>query len=196
MADLSRILQEISEHVIAEKVHRPFDDAKIQFRVSRSIDTYEGFCEVLSEFYEHMFKCCIGRGGLKSREQALGRARELLEQELRRKGLDFTAAFLEARAGLNQGLDGHLTAIKERMKLQETEHYITAVFDRHFPPPASASFAEKVEVVRQLAKMCGPSLGPDFDPNMPEVWAGRIVELVRRYSAALQSVAATARRGD
>ena len=65
--------------------------------------------------------------------EAAGRAKEILEQEYRRRGGDLVTAF-HVHDGTNGGLRVVLDTIAEGLKAESVERYIRDAFDRHVAP--------------------------------------------------------------
>ncbi|RJR27414.1 MAG: hypothetical protein C4582_00650 [Desulfobacteraceae bacterium] len=186
------LLNELDERIIAQRVGVQHDTARMRYSLnSNTIRNFEDFNRVISEYYNYHFTRCVSQGGSLSSTEASSRAKELLEQEYRRKGGDIVSAYNDAHDGTNGGMRAVLDAIAEGLKLYSVEGYIRDVFDRYIAPN---SWETKVEYIRQFIAQCGVHLGFSIRPDQPERYAQNYKELIRSYVNALQRTSSVFRR--
>jgi hypothetical protein len=121
----------------------------------------------------------------------MGRAKELLEQEYRRRGGDIVAAYRDSKDGTNGGMRSILDTIAEGLKAESVERVIRHAFDRYVVPN---SWELKVEIIKQFIRECGSFLSSSIRTDQPERYAQNYEELIRSYVDALQNTSAIFRR--
>ena len=191
MPDIRTTLTALSERTIAREVALRHDEARNRFPLERNtVETFDEFTGVVGGYYAHHFRHVTGGASLSATEAA-GRAKELLEQVLRRQGGDVSSAFSDAHLGINGGLRVILDQLAEGLKYEFVERYIRDVFDRQVAPNA---WEAKVEIVRQFIQRCPEILSTAVDVNTPERYAQNYRDLIRSYVDGLQRASSMFRR--
>ena len=191
MPDIRTVLTALAERTIAREVALRHDEARNRFPLERNtVGTFDEFTGIVGGYYAHHFRHVTGGASLSEREAA-GRAKELLEQVLRRQGGDVSSAFSDAHLGINGGLRVILDQLAEGLKIEFVERYIRDVFDRHVAPNA---WEDKVEIIRQFIQRCPESLSTAIDVNTPERYAQNFQDLIRSYVDGLQRASSMFRR--
>ena len=189
---INTLLSELDERTIAQKIGIPLDEARMRYRInSNTTSNFGEFTWIIGDCLNEIFTSCISRGGTLPVSEAAGRAKEILEQEYRRRGGDLVTAFNDAHDGTNGGLRVVLDTIAEGLKAESVERYIRDAFDRHVAPN---SWEQKVEIIRQFIAHCGAFLSSDIRTHQPERYARDYQDLIRSYISALQRTSSIFRR--
>jgi hypothetical protein len=192
MPSIHAILAALDEREIARRVGLPHDEARMRYRLERNtVDTFDDFADRVGEYYAYHFAACIGNGARLSRSEAVGRAKELLDGQYRRRHGDVLTAFNDAHEGLNGGMRGILDTIAEGLKYESAERYIREVFDRHIAPNA---WEAKVEIIRQFIRQCGANLSSSIRADQPERYAQNYQMLIQAYVNGLRETSSILRR--
>lgn len=186
------LMAELEERTMAQLIGIPHDEARIRYPLqSNIIGNFDEFNWVIGDYYNHHFTTCVSNGGLLSAAEAAGRAKELLEQEYRRRGGDIVMAYNDAHDGTNGGMRLVLDTIAEGLKAESVERYVRDAFDRYVAPN---SWEQKVAIIRQFIGRCGVHLASSIRPDQPERYAMNWQELIRSYVTALQKTSSIFRR--
>jgi len=186
------LLAELDERVIAQRISVPHDESRMRYPLhSNTVRNFDEFNQKIGDYYNTHFTSCISRGGKLSAAEATSRAKELLEQEYRRRGGDIVMAYNDAYDGTNGGMRAILDIIAEGLKAKSVERYIRDAFDRYVTPN---SWEQKVEIIRQFITHCGVHLSSSIRTNQPERYAQNYEELIRSYVTALKQTSSIFRR--
>lgn len=192
MASARDLIEALDERTIAKKVATVHDDARIRFHLnSNTVADYRAFEDLIAEYYEYHYTQCVAPGGRLARAEALGRAKEIIEQEYRRRRGDIVTAFNDARDGTNGGLRIVLDTIAEGLKADSVERYIREEFDRRVEEP---DFDAKVDLIRDFITVYGKYLSGSIRTDQPQRYARDYQELIRAYVAGLQQTSSIFRR--
>jgi len=189
---INSLLAELDEKTIAQRIGIPHDEARMRYHVhSNTVSSFDEFNWVLGDYYNRHFAACLSHGGNLPVSEAASRAKELLEQEYRKREGDIVTAYNDAHDGTNGGLRIVLDTIAEGLKAESVERYIRDAFDRHVAPN---SWESKVEIIRQFIAHCGSFLSSAVKVHQPERYARDFQELIRSYVLALQRTSSIFRR--
>ena len=192
MATINLLLSALDEREIARRVAVPHDEARMQYRLSsNTVAGYGQFSDIITDYYNYHYTKCISHGGTFGRDDAYGKAKELLESEYRKKRGDIVSAFNDAHDGTNGGMRVILDTIAEKLKAEAVERYVTSIFDRIVAPN---SWEQKVEIIRQFITYSGPYLSSSIVTDQPERYAQNYSELVRSYTEGLRQTSSMFRR--
>ena len=192
MAAIDNLLKALDEREMAQRVGLKHDEARMNYQLrSNTVTDFDGFTDIIADYYNHHFAKCVSGGGKVSRSEAAGRAKETLERDYRRRNGDIVAAFNDAHDGTNGGLRVILDKLAEGLKAESVERYIREMFDRHVAPNA---WRDKVEIIRQFIAQCGANLASSIDASQPERYAQNFQELIRSYVQSLQTTSSIFRR--
>ena len=192
MAAIDNLLKALDERQIAQRVGLRHDEARMSYHLqSNTVADFDGFTDIIADYYNHHFARCVSGGGTVSRLEAAGRAKEVLGQDYRQRNGDIIAAFNDAHDGTNGGLRFVLDRLAEALKLESVERYIRDMFDKHAAPN---SWDDKVEIIRQFIAQCGANLASSIDVRQPERYAQNFQELIRSYVRDLQRTSSIFRR--
>ena len=190
MSILNKILHELDETYIVEHVTKQHDEARIQYPLkSITVSNDTEFDDVIADYYNHHFTKCISSGGL-ARAEAAGRAKEIINKEYGRKGMDRLNAYTDGKNGTNGGMRTILDTIMEYLKDEAVSRHIRDVLDRYVAP---TSFDEQVSIVKELIDKVG-SGSSYLDANQPERYARNYEELIRGLADSIKAQAAKFRR--
>lgn len=189
---IDSLLAELHERTIAQRIGIPHDEARMRYPLqSNIVGSFDEFSRIISDYYNKHFTACVSHGGSLPVAEASSRAKELLEQEYRRRGGDIVMAYNDAHDGTNGGMRVVLDTIAEGLKAESVERYTRDAFDRYVSPN---SWEQKVEIIRQFITRCGVNLGSSIRPDQPERYAQNYQELIRSYVMALQQTSRIFRR--
>jgi len=193
MGSLSSILEKLNERYIANHIGIPHDEARMSYRLdSNTVRDIDEFTRLVGDYYSHHFTRCIAHGGSLSTTEAQGRAKEIIQQIYRAShGSDFIGAFNDAHDGTHGGLRVILDKIAEHLKAESIERHVREIFDQEVKPN---SWEDKVDVIRQFIRQCGPDLSRSLDTSSPERYATNYVDLIRTYVEALRKTSTIFRR--
>ena len=189
---IDNLLTELDEKTIANKIGIPHDEARMSYLLdSNTVNNFDEFNWRIGDYYNHQFTTCVSSGGSLLPSEASSRAKEVLEQQYRRKNGDIVTAYNDAYDGTNGGLRVILDIIAEGLKTVSVERYIRDMFDRHVTPN---SWEQKVNIIRQFIHRYGVHLSSSIRTNQPERYAQNYQELIRSYINALQQTSSIFRR--
>lgn len=192
MATINTLLAALDERTIAQRIGIPHDEARLQYHLrANTVGSFDEFSEIIADYYTHHYSTCVSRGGHLSPRDAAGRAKELLEQQYRKRNGDIVTAYNDVHDGTNGGLRVVLDTIAEGLKAESVQHYIRDAFDCHVAPN---SWEQKVEIIRQFIAKCSASLSSSIRADQPERYAQNYNELIRSYVDALQRTSSIFRR--
>jgi hypothetical protein len=192
VSSIHSLLSALDEREMARRVGIPHDEVRMRYALrSNTVSSFEEFSRVLGDYYNYHFTSCVARGGSLSWDEAVGRAKELLEREYRRQNGDIATAYHDAHDGTNGGLRSVLDKIAEALKAESVERYVREAFDRHVAP---TDWPQKVSLIRQFIAHCGVYLASSISTQEPERYAHDYRELIRSYVTALQRTSAIFRR--
>jgi hypothetical protein len=192
MTSVDSLLQAINERTIAARIGIPHDEARMRYPLrSNTAGGFQEFSDIIGDYYNYHFTMCVSGGGSLSRDEATGRAKEILEREYRRQQGDIVTAFNDAHDGINGGMRVVLDKIADGLKAESVERYVREMFDRHVAPNA---WEEKVAIIRQFIAQCGPYLSSSIKAHQPERYAHDYQDLIRSYVSALQRTSSIFRR--
>ena len=192
MNSLNNLIAAIDEQAITRKIGIPHDEARMRYSLQKNtVDSYQEFASVITDYYDYHFSQCVAHGGSLSRTEASGRAKEILEQAYRRDKGDLNTAYNDAHDGTNGGLRVILDRIAEYLKAESLERYIREAFDRFVEPN---SWEQKVEIMRQFIARYGHQFSSSINPNQPERYAQNYQELIREYVESLRRTSSIFRR--
>lgn len=192
MPSIHAILAALDEREIARRVGLLHDEARMRYPLQRNtVDSFDEFADQIGDYYAYHLSACVGNGGRFPPGEAIGRAKELLDREYRRRHGDIVSAFTDARDSLNSGMRGILDVIADGLKFESVERYIREVFDQHIAPH---SWETKVEIIRQFIRECGKNLSSSIRSDQPERYAQNYQDLIRSYINGLRETSAIFRR--
>jgi hypothetical protein len=192
MVSIRSLLVELEEKTIAQKIGIPHDEARMRYPLkSNTVKDFDEFSWVIGDYYNHHFTSCVSSGGRLSETEASSRAKELLEQEYRRRQGDIVTAYNNSHDGTNGGLRVVLDTIAEALKTESVRRYIRDAFDRYVAP---SSWEQKVDIIRQFIAQFGDHLASSIRSDQPERYAQNYQELIHSYVTALQDTSSIFRR--
>ncbi len=184
MGSFESLTKALQEGEIAKRVGNTHDEARMCFVCrSNTVRDFDEFSDLIGQYYVHHYATCVARGAQIDRVEAIGRAKEILEQAYRRHQGNLMTAYRDASEGTNSGLRGVLDRIADALKAESVERYVREAFDAHVKP---TEWNEKVSIIRQLFQTCGQFLPSYIRTDQPEKYASDYQELVRGYTEALR----------
>jgi hypothetical protein len=191
MGVLENIIRELDETYVIGHVTGRHDDARIQFSLnSNTVSDDAGFDTLIAEYYNHHYTKCVSGGGKLSRAEAGGKAKNILENDYRNRGMDKLNAYQDGKTGSNGGMRKILDILMERLKSEALEFHIRDVLDRYVAP---TSFEEQTSIIRELIQKM-PLSSAQIDTQHPERYAKNYEELIRVLADSLKSQYASFRR--
>jgi len=192
MTAVESLLNALDERTIARQVGIRHDEARMSYHLqSNTVATFDEFSWIIGDYYNYHYTTCVSNGGRLSASEAEGRAKEIIEQQYRKRNGDTVTAFNDCHDGTNGGLRAVCDMVSESLKADGVQRYIRAVFDHYVNP---ASWEEKVAIMRQFLDRCGAYLSSSINLNQPERYAQNYNELIQTYTRALQQNSSVFRR--
>ena len=192
MVSYDSLARALDEREIANRVAIPHDEARARYSLSSiRVATFGEFTDGITGYYIYHYTTCIAPGARLSRSDAASEAKHLLESQLRRGEGDINTYFVRARDGLDGGMRVVIDTLAEGIKGRAVSNYVRDVFDRHVGPE---SWEDKVELIRQFIRSCGPQLSASIRADQPERYAHDYQALVNEYTRSLQHTSAMFRR--
>jgi len=191
MSVLEKILQELDEAYIVQQITKKHDEARMQYRLnSITVSDDTEFDDVIADYYNYHFGKCISPGASLSRAEAAGRAKEIIDREYRRKGMDRLNAYSDGKEGTNGGMRIILDIIMEHLKAESVELHVRDVIDRYIAP---SSFEEQTNIIIEIIKKAGINTS-NIDSDHPERYARNYEELIRGLVESIKTQSAKFRR--
>lgn len=192
MATINTLLSDLDERLIARRIGIRHDESRMQYHLrSNTVTDFNQFRDTIADYYNYHYTNCVSNGGMLPPSESYGRAKELLENEMRRQRGNIVTAFNNARDATNGGMRRVLDIICEGLKAEVVERYVQDTFDRHVAPN---SWDQKVDMIRQFIDYCGPYLSNSIQTNQPERYAHDYSELIRSYVEGLRQTSSMFRR--
>ena len=192
MAAIDNLLVALNERTIAQRVALAHDEARMRYPLrNNTVADFDEFSDIVADYYNCHFTCCVSRGGSLPRSEAAGRAKEILEREYRRRGGDIITAFNDAHDATNGGLRVILDKLAEALKAEAVERYIREMFDRHVAPN---SWEDKLDTIRGFVARCGANLASSIQADQLERYTQNYQELIRSYVDSLRQTSSIFRR--
>jgi len=156
MPSIQGLLEALDERTIAREVGIPHDEARMNFALhSNTVNDFDEFADLIGHYYNHHFTQCVSGGGGLPRAEAVGRAKEILEREYRRRQGDIVTAYNDAHDGTNGGLRHVCDVIAEALKAEAVERHVREVFDARVAPN---SWDSKVRLIQDFIAHCGVNM--------------------------------------
>jgi len=191
MAAVDNMLRALDEREVAQQVGLAHDEARIRYDLKRNtVSGFDEFSDIIGDYYNHHHST-VTNGAPFPRSEATARAKEILEQQYRRRNGNIVDAYNDGHDGTNGGMRAILDVIAEGLKFRAIERYVREVFDRHVAPN---SWEMKVEIIRQLIQQCGANLSSSIQADQPERYAQNFRELIQSFTDDLQRTAQAFRR--
>jgi len=182
---LEYFLSELSAENIAREIYNPIDEARASYQMdSIQAGNHEEFNESITAYYIHIYRHLGRFDGIVSIGQALPGALDLLQRAFQNHG-GINAAYSEGVNPVKGGLRYIFDLMTERLKLEEKEKHITAVFKGTLDP---LDFDKKVSVIKAFMKRVGPNLPEQIRDYSPEQYATDYEIIIRAYSDSLEKV--------
>ena len=192
MGSLESLEAALDELAIAKNVTNPHDEARMHYSLSKNtVEGFEEFADVITDYFNYHYSRCVVPGGVMSRTEAAGRAKEILEKEYRRQGGNIITGYNDAHDGTNGGLRVIFDKIAEQLKAESVERYIRDAFDRYVTPN---SWEQKLDIIRQFIVQYGHLLPSSIRADQPERYAQNYEELIRAFMDSLKKTSSLARR--
>jgi hypothetical protein len=192
MNSAERLIRELEETNVAKEVGIEHDNARNSYLNHRNTvkDMYE-FEQILSDYVNYHISKCVSKGGRMSPAEAVGLAREILDQEFRRRGGDFITAYNNAHDGVDGGLRTILDILAEGIKALSVERFIRHTFDRYVAPN---DWDQKVQIIREFFEHCGTQLSSSIQTDKPERYASSYFDVIRSFLEAMRRTSSVFRR--
>ena len=192
MGSLESLVAALDELAIAKNVTNSHDEARVHFSPSKNtVGDFDEFTNVIADYFSYHYSRCVVRGGVMSRTEAAGRAKEILEKEYRRQGGNIITGYNDAHDGTNGGLRIIFDKIADYLKAESVERYIRDAFDRYVTPN---SWEQKLDIIRQFIVRYGHLLPSSISADQPERYAQNYEELIRAFMDSLKKTSSVARR--
>jgi hypothetical protein len=178
MPNIVDLLGKLDKRTLAREIGSVHDDARSQYRVSRTtVRDYDEFIALIGDYFNYHYCKCF-RAVRVDRHVAIARAREVIENAYRRRHGDFWTAFSDASEGTNGGVGAVLDAIADSLKEEHEREYVAGVLVEYIP---STSFERRVDMVRQFFRYCGHELPASVRLDQPERYARYLERMILAY---------------
>lgn len=190
MPSINRLLEELDEVTMAQRVTHRHDEARMSFPLqANTVSDTRQFERILGEYVNHHLQYCSG--GQVPGFEAVSRAKQILDRSGRDGGGTLLNALDDAKHGTNGGLRRVLDRLADALREEAMYHYVTDVFDRHV---SIDSFDQRVEIIRQFISRFGRALSPAVRNERPERYANNYRELIQDFVKSMQRVSSSFRR--
>lgn len=175
---IERLLVELSEENLAEKVGLPLDEARLSY-VTETVTVRDGFefNDTITAFYAHMFRHTASPVGHAKRSALSEEAIDLVEKAFERKG-GYKGALSEGKFGTNGGMRLVFDAMTEHLKQEGKGKYITRVFKETID---SLDRDAQVRLMKVFMDGIGPDLPADLRHLPAEKLASHWETIIRHY---------------
>ena len=188
---LDAVLAEIDEHVLAQKIGLPIDEARARYVMTDVLmDSNDEFHDAVAAFYLTLLRHHGQFSEMVDPRDVADEAYALLERAFSGKG-GAAAANAEARDGVNGGMRLVLDTITEQYKFEQKTKHVTRVLQEAMDP---LDWNRKVAFVRALLEKLGPNLPADLRNAPPERFARHYGEITKAYVRSLDQVKQVLRR--
>lgn len=183
MSSLSTILQQLSAEAIGKAVDLPHEMARERYQLqSPIVEGFDHFKEVVTEYYRYHDACVRQRNPM-GPERAWVEAQQLLQSAFG----DLREAVAMASRGMKGGMYVIITAIKEKLKRQDQEVYIQAVFARHINP---LDFQQKKALMAEYLGQYARYMSPGAALLTAEELAGNCEAVLKQHADVIDQIRA------
>ena len=188
---LERILQEISEENLTEKIRRPFDEARSRY-VLETVKVKNGsaFNDTIVRYYAHLCRYTGIIEGLQNKDGVAHEAIEAVDNAFKRKG-GYEAALSEGIYAINGGMRMVLDAMTEYLKESSSQKYINGVCKRILDP---LDWDTKVRLMEVFLKHINERLPGDLKDQPAKKLARQWEYLLKLYARSMSDVSSLIRR--
>lgn len=182
---LERLLAELSEENLANKIGLPLDEARLSYAMDKVTvkDSYE-FNEAITAFYAHVFRHTSSYIGHLKSSALFTEANDIVEKAFERKG-GYDAALAEAKHGINGGMRLVFDAMTEHLKQKQKGKYIPMVFKVIIDP---LDWDMKIRLMEVFLGHVGPILPANLRDMPKDQLAKHWEEIIRCYADSLDKV--------
>ena len=192
MGSLESLVAVLDELAIARNVTNAHDEVRMHYSLTKNtVGDFDEFTDVITDYFNYHFSQCVVPGGVMSRTEAAGRAKEILEKEYRRQGGNIITAYNDAHDGTNGGLRVIFDKIAEQLKAESVERYIRDAFDKYVTPN---SWEQKLAIMENFIARYGHMLPSSILADQPERYAHNYEELIRGLIDSLKKTSSLFRR--
>lgn len=175
---LERLLAELSEENLANKIGFPLDEARLSYLMDKVTvnDGFE-FNDSITAFFAHMFRYTGSPAGHTDTDALSTDAIDLVTEAFERKG-GYKAALSEGLHGINGGLRIVFDAMTEHRKQKQKGKYISMVFKVIIEP---LGWDTQVKLMKVFMKRLEPDLPSDIKDLPSEKLASHWEKILRHY---------------
>ena len=180
-----RILSEIGEENLAEKIGQPIDEARLSY-VTDSVTVKDGFefNDAIGAFYTHIFRHTGSPAGHMNRAALSAEAIDLVNKTFEHKG-GYKAALSEGKHGTNGGMRLVFDTMTQYLKQEEKEKYIARVFKDTIDP---LDWDGKVSLMEEFMDRIGPELPADLRGLPAKKLASHWETILQHYAESMDKV--------
>ena len=186
-----RILSEIGEENLAEKIGQPIDEARLSY-VTNSVTVKDGFefNDAITAFYTHIFRHTGSPAGQMNRVALSAEAIDLIKKAFEHKG-GYKAALSEGKHGTNGGMRLVFDSMTEYLKQEGKEKYIARVFKDTIDP---LDWDGKVSLMEEFMDRIGPELPADLRGLPAKKLASHWETILQHYAESMDKVSGLLKR--
>jgi len=175
---LERVLAELSEENLTEKIGQRLDEARGSYIMDTvTVKNSFEFNDAITAFYAHMFRHTSSPGGHAKRDALSANAIKLVEKAFKKTG-GYKAALSEGKDGTNGGMRLVFDVMTEYLKQEEKGEYITMVFKVTIDP---FDWDAKVRFMEAFMERIGPELPADLRDLPAKKLADNWETIIRHY---------------
>jgi hypothetical protein len=192
MSVLDDILNELEERLLAERVTIRHDEARMRYPLKSIIVANAN--EMLREagnYYAYHYAAVVAPGAQFSPAEAEGKAKALIEGELRRTGKTILNAVADAKGGQNSGMAGIFNLMSDGLRDESLENYIESVFTKYVD---MESWVARESVMHEFLTRYGHILPPAMANQPAARYASEWKQRIREFVEFRQRIASSFRR--
>ena len=187
-----RILSEIGEENLAEKIGQPIDEARLSY-VTDSVTVKDGFefNDAITAFFTHIFRhTTASPAGHMNRAALSAEAIDLVNKTFEHKG-GYKAALSEGKHGTNGGMRRVFDTMTQHLKQEEKEKYIGRVLKDTID---QLDWNTKVNLMKEFMDRIGPELPADLRGLPAKKLASHWETILQHYAESMDKVSGLLKR--
>ena len=185
MAALDKVLDEISQETLADKIGLPIDAARACYVIEDIIvDSLEIFDESIAAFYLHILRHTESIPSPVKHEKVAAEAISLTENAFRNEG-GVVAARAEAKYAIHGGMLFVLNRMTDQYKSEQQAKHVSRIFKTALD---SLDWDSRVQFMTVFLERLGPNLPPDIREQPPARFAYHYEPILRAYMHSMDSV--------
>ena len=192
MSTIQSIRDALDEQKMAERLSNPIAESRLNYGLAaNTVAGPHEFDRVIGDFTRDVFAHCIAPGADMPMFEAVGRAKQILDNAYRRRRQTLKNALADGMDGLNGGMRGILDTIADGLVAESLENYMEDVFDRYI---GANVWEEQVAIIKELMEEYGHMLSDSIRSQPPEKYASNYKDLLRDLIDRIRETGTSFRR--